>query len=100
MAITKPAPRKPVSQEQIDRFIGGGLGAPAPAVEPAPAPVARAAAPIEPAPKASRKQGISVTIQPALLAQLDDTAKRMGLSRAAAISLAVSRLVASEGGTK
>jgi nucleoid-associated protein YgaU len=97
MALTK----KPARAASIDAFIQGAPdAAQATAAAPA-AAVAKPAAPIaEPAPKASRKQGISVTIQPALLAQLDDTANRMGLSRAAAISLAVSRLVASEGSAK
>jgi hypothetical protein len=97
MGLTK----KPARAANIDAFIQGAPDAvPAPTAQ-APVAARPAAAPIaEPAPKASRKQGISVTMQPALLAQLDDTAQRMGLSRAAAISLAVSRLVASEGAAK
>lgn len=48
----------------------------------------------------SRKRPISLTIKPTLLSELDQAAKGLGISRAAAVSLAVSRFVASERGTK
>jgi hypothetical protein len=92
MALTKRPPRL-----DADTFISGapdakGQGAaPAPAVSPAPtrAPAATPAA-------SSRKQAISLTIAPALLARVDNAAERLGLSRAAAIALALSRFVDGE----
>lgn len=43
-----------------------------------------------------RKKPISLTIDPAILAQLDRKARALGLSRAGAFSLAVSRFIAQE----
>lgn len=93
MAITK-APK--ATARQIDSFIAGGLDAPAPAAPaPAAAPVA-ARVPVQAAPSGGRKQQISLTIEPNVLAELDGVARGLGISRAAAFSLAVSRFVASE----
>jgi hypothetical protein len=43
-----------------------------------------------------RKKAISLTIDPAILAELDRKAGKLGLSRAAAFALAVSRFIANE----
>lgn len=89
MALTK----RPARPANIDEFINAAPDA-VPAAAPAAKPQSKA---VEPAPSAGgRKKLMSVTMQPHLIAQLDEVAQRMGLSRAAAISLAVSRLVASE----
>lgn len=47
-------------------------------------------------PSTRRKKPISLTISPALLARVDERAEQMGLSRAAAVSLALSRFLDSE----
>lgn len=56
-----------------------------------PAPASKPAAIEAPA---GRKQAISLTIDPNLLARLDNVAGKRGISRAAFFSLAVSELVA------
>lgn len=48
------------------------------------------------APPSSRKQAISLTLPPELIARIDDTAKRLSLSRAAAIALACTKWVEAE----
>lgn len=96
MALT----RRPDSSK-VDAFISGAPDArPAAApvtaaVAPAPAPVA--AKPARVAPASSRKQPISLTIDAAILAKVDERAAQLGLSRAAAMALACSRWVESEG---
>lgn len=78
-----------VSDEQMARFIAG-------------APDAGRAAPSAAAPSADllssggRKKPISLTIDGKILAQLDKKAAALGLSRAAAFALAVSRFIAAE----
>lgn len=94
MGITKAKRPANVSPAAIDSFISGGLGAPEPA--PVAADPAAARAPIEPKTSGGRKKPISLTIEPTLLVELDQTAAGLGISRAAAFSLAVSRFVASE----
>lgn len=97
MAITKPPRQVKADPAAIESFIAGGLdkaGTSAPAPMPAPAPAARAAEPRRAS--GGRKQSISLTIDPALLVELDREAANLGISRAAAFSLAVSRFVASE----
>lgn len=91
MAITK----RP-GQKSVEDFINGAPdGAPAPAAAPA------AAAP-GPAPTPAslrhggRKKPISLTIDDKILAALDEKASALGLSRAAAFALAVSRFIAAE----
>lgn len=58
------------------------------------AAVPAAEAPAEPAPAAQhrRKVVVSVGLAPELLAKVDDWAQRHGMSRAAAISFAISNL--------
>jgi hypothetical protein len=87
------------SEQDIGAFISKAPdakeqgAAPAPASAPAAAPARSPAA----APASTRKQPISLTIAPALLARVDEAAVRLGLSRAAAVALALSRFVEAEG---
>jgi hypothetical protein len=87
------------SEQDIGAFISKAPdakeqgAAPAPASTPAAAPARSPAA----APASTRKQPISLTIAPALLARVDEAAVRLGLSRAAAVALALSRFVEAEG---
>jgi hypothetical protein len=90
MAITK---RPQADEAKIAAFIAGapdakGQGV-APAVAVTPAPAAPAVAPVKPAaPVSSRKQAISLTIDGALLARIDEAAVAHGQSRAGAIAYA------------
>ncbi len=43
-----------------------------------------------------RKKPISLTVEPKLLAELDRVARSLGISRASAFSLAISRFIAQE----
>lgn len=86
----------PRPTKSADEFIAGA---------PDSAPARAAAAPAvpddvnvrggEPA-GAGRKKPISLTIDPAILERLDRVARDLGLSRASAFSLAVSRFIAQE----
>ncbi|OJA43665.1 hypothetical protein BGV68_33545 [Burkholderia ubonensis] len=87
MAITKrPDARKAAA---IDQFIGGAPDAAASEsssqVGPARAPARR------------KKETISLGIDPALLARVDAVADCLGVSRAAAIAMAVARFADAEG---
>ena len=90
----KIKPRPQLSDDAAARFIGG---APDAAQAPA-APSSPVKAPAVDVPLASggRKKPISLTIEPHILAQLDRVAANLGISRASAFSLAVSRFVAQE----
>lgn len=79
MALTKRPNTKPALD--AEKFIAGAPDAGA----------AHQAEPIEQA-KAKREQ-ISLTIDPALLAKVDAWAKRKGMSRAAAFAFAAASLV-------
>jgi hypothetical protein len=91
------------SEQDIGAFISKAPdakeqgAAPAPASAPAAAPAAAPARSPAAAPASTRKQPISLTIAPALLARVDEAAVRLGLSRAAAVALALSRFVEAEG---
>lgn len=92
MSIT---PRPNIKPPTPDDFIAGapdGGRAPA-AAAPAPQAPAAAAALV---PKGGRKKPISLTIDANVLAALDAKAGSLGISRAAAFSLAVSRFIAAE----
>lgn len=81
MGIT-PAPKKDRTDKEADKAAEEIIGK----------------APDAGAPKrvAGKKQQISLTIEPTLLEQLDEVAGSLGVSRAAAFSLAVSRFVQQE----
>lgn len=88
--MSKLVARKPGAPgKDIEAFIQGAPdgGAPAAKVQ-APAPVLKR--------KASRKEPISLTIDPDLLDEIDRAAAGLGISRAAAFALAASRFVAAE----
>lgn len=95
----KPA-RQQVSDEAADRFINKApdekAGAAAPA---APAQPASAAAQTDPAlPRAlrKRKEPVTMTLDPGILAEFDELAATMGLSRAAATGMAMRRMIDEE----
>lgn len=72
--ITKREPAKPADESAIDRFIGG-----APDAKPEKKGLQR-----------GKREQISHTIPPELLAKLDEVAKAKGLTRAGLINLAIS----------
>lgn len=82
---SNPAALKPgVTEDQVSALINA-----APDAKPnAPAPAL--------VPKGGRKKPISLTIDAHILAALDNKAAALGLSRAAAFALAVSRFIAAE----
>jgi hypothetical protein len=103
--IPKPARPQP-SEAEVQRFIAG-----APDVQPAAAaavaPVPAAVPAVEPAPQLTasgdvprtlrkRKEPITVTVDPQILADFDKTAQARGLSRAAALGLAMQDWAAAE----
>lgn len=76
-----------VTEDQVQALIGAAPDAkPSATSTPAPALV----------PKGGRKKPISLTIDAHILAALDNKAAALGLSRAAAFALAVSRFIAAE----
>ncbi|RQS60396.1 hypothetical protein DID99_01750 [Burkholderia sp. Bp8986] len=87
MTITKrPDARKAAA---IEQFIGSAPDAAAPERSTV-ATQARA-------PARQKKETISLGIDPTLLARVDAVAARLGVSRAAAVAMAVSRFVDAEG---
>ena len=87
---SNPAGLKPgVTEDQVAALIGAAPDAkPSATSTPAPAPAL--------VPKGGRKKPISLTIDAHILAALDNKAAALGLSRAAAFALAVSRFIAAE----
>jgi hypothetical protein len=84
MALTK---RPAIDSSKVDAFISGAPDAKGQGV----APVAPAAAPVPAKPArvvaaSARKHPISLTIDAAILARMDEAAAARGLSRAAAIA--------------
>lgn len=75
-----------VTEQQVAALIAGAPDAKSTAASPAPAPGLAG----------GRKKPISLTIDSNILAQLDRKAAALGLSRAAAFALAVSRFIAAE----
>jgi len=92
MSIKKQPPLKRGSEAALDAFINR---APDAGTQGNAAPVEADAA----SPRATKqaKQAISLTLNPALLARIDEQAQRLSLSRAAAISLACTRWLDQEG---
>ena len=93
MSIT-PRPQVKTAEDFINGAPDAGR-APAP-VAPTAAPAAAPAAPAALVPKGGRKKLISLTMDPNILAALDAKAVALGLSRAGAFALAVSRFIAAE----
>lgn len=95
MSIT-PRPQVKTAEDFINGAPDAGRApAPAPVAPPA-APAAAPAAPAALVPKGGRKKLISLTMDPNILAALDAKAAALGLSRAGAFALAVSRFIAAE----
>jgi hypothetical protein len=91
--VGKPS-LKPAQDDALDRFVQGAPDAASTARAAAPA---AAALPADLMAGGGRKKPISLTIDPKILAQLDAVAGKLGVSRAAAFSLAVTRFIAAEG---
>ncbi|GGY12742.1 hypothetical protein GCM10007386_48800 [Pseudoduganella dura] len=99
--VPKPARPQP-SEAEVQRFIAG-----APDAQPVAATTVAVVPATEPAPQLTvsgdvprtlrkRKEPITVTVDPQILADFDKTAQGRGLSRAAALGLAMQDWVASE----
>jgi hypothetical protein len=93
MTKSKIQPRPNVSAQSVDAFINGAPDAAGKAA-PAVAPVSTRSP--DPELAGGRKKPISLTIEPSILAELDRVARGLGISRASAFSLAVSRFIAQE----
>jgi len=92
-----PKPTLPqVSDEAADRFINQApdekVGAAAPAAASQPA----AAQPGLPRTLRKRKEPVTMTLDPGILAEFDELAATMGLSRAAATGMAMRRMIDEE----
>lgn len=90
-----PKPTRPeVSDEAAERFIAG---APDEKASPAAAPAA-AAKPDAAVPRnlRKRKEPVTMTLDPVILAEFDELAAGMGLSRAAATGMAMRRMIDEE----
>lgn len=97
MTASKIKPRPQLSDDAAARFISGAPDATrTPAAVPVPESAAKPAKVDVPLASGGRKKPISLTIEPHILAQLDRVAANLGISRASAFSLAVSRFVAQE----
>lgn len=94
-----PKPSRPqVSDEVADRFINQAPDEKAGAAAPA-APSQPAAAQPDPGvPRAlrKRKEPVTMTLDPGILAEFDELAATMGLSRAAATGMAMRRMIDEE----
>lgn len=84
---------KPTQEDALDKFVQAAPDAGSTARAPAPA---AAVLPADLIAAGGRKKPISLTMDPKILAQLDVKAAELGLSRAAAFALAVSRFIAAE----
>ena len=93
MGIT---PRPKTAEEFINGAPDSRAAAPAPASSAHAAPAVTVAAPAALVPKGGRKKPISLTMDANILAALDEKAAKIGISRAAAFALAVSRFIAAE----
>lgn len=77
MTITKPKRNSTVNTASVEAFIAG----------------APDAIPFKKGVKKGKKEQISLTISPNLLAQVDALAERLGQSRAAVINMAIVQVV-------
>lgn len=89
--------RPPVSDEVADRFINQAPDE-KPAVAPAVAsqPAAAQPDPVVPRTLRKRKEPVTMTLDPGILAEFDELAATMGLSRAAATGMAMRRMIDEE----
>lgn len=85
---------KPAQDDALDKFVQAAPDAGSTPRAPSPA---AAALPADLIAGGGRKKPISLTIDPKILAQLDAVSGKLGISRAAAFSLAVTRFIAAEG---
>jgi hypothetical protein len=89
-----------VSDEAADRFINKApdekAGAAAPAAASQPAAAAAQPDPVLPRTLRKRKEPVTMTLDPGILAEFDELAATMGLSRAAATGMAMRRMIDEE----
>lgn len=85
MAILKPKTKTPPAATAAEAFIAGAPDAGQDAAKPARETAGK-----------GKKQQISLTVDPELLAQIDQLAASMGQSRAGLINQAIYRLIRSE----
>lgn len=95
-----PKPTRPqVSDEVADRFINQAPDE-KPAAAPAPAASSQPASaqpdPVVPRTLRKRKEPVTMTLDPGILAEFDELAATMGLSRAAATGMAMRRMIDEE----
>lgn len=92
--VSKPTRPTP-TDAQVDAFIAAAPDAHQPAAAP---PQAVPAAQVGDVPRElrKRKEPITVTVSPDILVQFDRIAASLGLSRAAALGLAMTRFIALE----
>jgi hypothetical protein len=92
--------RPPVSDEAADRFIKDApdekQAAPAAAPAAASQPAAAQPDPVVPRALRKRKEPVTMTLDPGILAEFDELAATMGLSRAAATGMAMRRMIDEE----
>ena len=85
--------RQDLTEDQAARFISGAPdekpAAPAPAAAAAPAAAVGQADPAVPRKLRKRKEPVTMTLDPVILADFDEVASEMGLSRAAATGMAM-----------
>lgn len=94
-----PKPTRPqVSDEAADRFINQAPDEKAGAAAPAAASQPAAAQPDPGLPRTlrKRKEPVTMTLDPGILAEFDELAATMGLSRAAATGMAMRRMIDEE----
>lgn len=96
-----PKPTRPqVSDEAADRFINQApdekAGAAAPAAPSQPGAAAAQPVPVLPRALRKRKEPVTMTLDPGILAEFDELAATMGLSRAAATGMAMRRMIDEE----
>lgn len=93
---TKPT-RPQVSDEVADRFINQAPDEKPAAAPAAPSqPAAAQPAPVLPRTLRKRKEPVTMTLDPGILAEFDELAATMGLSRAAATGMAMRRMIDEE----
>ncbi|MDN4056318.1 hypothetical protein QPK32_24945 [Massilia sp. YIM B02763] len=90
----KPVRPQQLSDEVAERFISGAPDQ-KPTAPPAPAPAAQPE-PAVPRTLRKRKEPVTMTLDPAILAEFDELAAGMGLSRAAATGMAMRRMIDEE----
>lgn len=98
--MERKIPQKPVRPQQLsdeaaERFISGAPDEKPTAPPATPTPAAQPD-PVVPRTLRKRKEPVTMTLDPAILAEFDELAAGMGLSRAAATGMAMRRMIDEE----